>query len=47
MQTRFWPVGCVFRINRVHLCRELRHHNECPGYDIRPSDGEVPVKLEL
>ena len=22
-------------------------HNECPGYDIKQSDGEVPVMLEV
>ena len=22
-------------------------HNECPGYDTKQSDGEVPVMLEL
>ena len=22
-------------------------HNECPGYDIKQSDGEAPVMLEL
>ena len=34
-------------LHRLHLCRELRTSNECPGYDIKHSDGEAPVILEL
>ena len=36
------------RILRLHLCRGVRSpHNECLGYDIKQSDGETPVMLEL
>ena len=37
------------RIHRLHLCRGVRPppHNECPGYDTKQSDGEVPAELEL
>ena len=38
------------RIQPLLLCRGVRLHptpNECPGYDTKPSDGEVPVILEL
>ena len=35
-------------LNRVHLCKGVRPStNECPGYDTKQSDGEVPVMLEL
>ena len=35
-------------IHWLHLCRGVRPpHNECPGYDTKQSDGEVPVKLGL
>ena len=49
---KFWylccPVGWGCRICQLHLCRGLRPHpNECPGYDTKQSDGEVPVMLEL
>ena len=38
--------GC--RIHWLHLCRGVRPTpNECPGYDTKQSDGEVPVMLEL
>ena len=31
-----------------NLCRGVRHPpNECPGYDTKRSDGEVPVMLGL
>ena len=31
----------------AHFCRGVRppSHNECPGYDTKQSDGEVPVML--
>ena len=33
---------------RLHFCRGVRPPpNECPGYDTKQSDGEVPVILEL
>ena len=37
------------RIHRLNLGREVRPPtpNECPGYDTKQSDGEVPVRLEL
>ena len=40
-------VGWSYRIYRLHLCREVRPPppNECPGYDTKQSDGEVPVIL--
>ena len=43
------PIGWGCRIHRLHLCREVRppHLNECPGYDTKQSDGEVPVLLGL
>ena len=38
--------GC--RIHWLHLCRGVRPPpNECPGYDTKQSDGEVPAVLEL
>ena len=38
--------GC--RIYWLHLCRGVRlPRHECPGYDTKQSDGEVPVMLEL
>ena len=43
----YCPVGWGCRIHRLHLCRELRHPNECPGYDNKQSDREVPVMQEL
>ena len=43
------PVGWGCRTHRLHLCRRVRphHHNECPGYDTKQSDGVAPVMLEL
>ena len=41
------PVGWGCRIHRLLLCRVMRPPNECPGYDTKQSDGEVPVVLEL
>ena len=40
------PVGWGCRIRPLHLCWGVRM-NECPGYDTKQSDGEVPVMLEL
>ena len=38
--------GC--RIHQLLLCRGVRPPpNECPGYDTKQSDGEVPTVLEL
>ena len=42
------PVGWGYRIHQLLLCRGVRpHSNECPIYDTKKSDGEVPVMLEL
>ena len=41
-------VGWGYRIHQLHLCRGVSTClNECPGYDTKQSDGEVPVILEL
>ena len=42
-------VGWGCRIHLLHLCRGVRPPttNECPGYDTKQSDGEVPAVLEL
>ena len=39
-------VGQSNTIHRLHLCREVRPPYECPGYDIKSSDGEAQV-LEI
>ena len=39
------PVGWVCRIHQLLLCRGVRPQpppNECPEYDTKQSDGEVP-----
>ena len=42
------PVSWGCRIHWLHLCRGVRPPpNECPGYDTKQSDGEVPATLEL
>ena len=41
------PVGWGSRIHRLLLCRGVRPPNECPGYDTKQSNGEVPAMLEL
>ena len=44
------PVGWGWRIHWLHLCRGVRPPptpNECPRYDTKQSDGEVPVMLGL
>ena len=41
------PVGWACRIYQLLLCRGVGPPNECPGYDSKQSDGEVPVMLEL
>ena len=43
------PIGWGCRIHRLHFCRGVRHPplNECPGYDIKQSDGEVSEMLKL
>ena len=37
------PVSWGCRIYQLHLCWELRTPIECPGYDIKLSDGEAPA----
>ena len=47
---RIWllPVGWRCRLHRLLLRRGVRHpYNECPRYDTKQSDGEVPVMLRL
>ena len=42
----FNPVGWDCRIHRLHFCflqRGKAATIECPGYDSKPSDGEVPA----
>ena len=41
------PVGWRSRIHQLLLCRGVRPPNECPGYDTKQFDGNVPVMLEL
>ena len=42
------PVDWGCRIHRLLLCRGvIPPLNECPGYDTKQSDGEVPVMSEL
>ena len=42
------PVGWGCRIHRLHLCRGVSlPSDECPDYDTKQSDGEVPVMLGL
>ena len=44
----YCPVDWGCRIHQLHLCRGvILPPNECPGYDTKQSDGEVPVMLEL
>ena len=43
----YCPVGGGSRIHRLLLCRGLRPPHECPGYDTKQSDGDVPAVLEL
>ena len=38
-------MGC--RIYQLLLCKGVRLHNECPAYDIKQSDDEARVMLEL
>ena len=48
IQNLLCPVGWGCRIHRLLLCRGVRPlPNECPGYDTKQSDGEVPAVLEL
>ena len=41
------PVGWGSRIHQLLLCRGVKTPNECPEYDTKESDGEVPAMLEL
>ena len=52
VQVKETIIGCLVsrgcRIHRLHLCGGVRPPpNECPWYDTKQSDGEVPVLLEL
>ena len=38
-------LGCI--IHRLLFCRGVSPRTEYPGYDIKQSDGEAPVMLEL
>ena len=40
-------VGWSCRIHWLNFCRGVRPSNECPSYDIKQSDGEVPAVLEF
>ena len=47
-QLQLCPVGWGCRIHRLLLCRRVTPTpNECPRYDTKQSDGEVPAMLEL
>ena len=46
-QTHACTVDWGCRIHWLHLCRRIRPPNECPVYDTKQSDDEVPVMLEL
>ena len=44
----FCPVHWGCRTQWLLPCRVVRLlHNECPEYDTKPSDGEVPVMLQF
>ena len=45
--TVFCPVGWGCRIHQLLLCRGVTHPYECPGYDTKKSDDELPVMLEF
>ena len=46
-QSTTCPICWGCRIHRLRLRRRVRHPaNECPGYDIKPSDSEAPVTLD-
>ena len=45
--TLYCLVGWGCRIHWLHLCRGVNPPpHECPGYDTKQSDGEVPAILE-
>ena len=48
-QMKTYPVGWGCRIYQLYLCRGVSPlpPNECPGYDTKQFDAEVPVMLEL
>ena len=50
IKTIFYPVSLGYRIHQLLLCRGERSsppRNECPGYNTKQSDGDIPVMLEL
>ena len=36
-----------YTIHRLHYCKRVNSPNDCPLYDTKESDGEVPEILEL
>ena len=42
-----WNKTWGYRIHWLLLCKGVRLPNECPRYNTKQSDGEVPVMLEL
>ena len=46
-QEKTCPVGCGSKIHWLLFCWGVRRPYECPGYDTKQSDGEVPVMLEV
>ena len=38
---KYSPVGWGCRIHQLHICSGVRPPNECPGYDIKQSDGAL------
>ena len=47
-RNKLCPFGWSYKIHTLQLYREVRPSpNECPGYDTKQSDDEVPVMLEL
>ena len=44
----YCPIGWACRIHQMLLCKGvIPTPNNCPGYDTKQSDGEVPVMPEL
>ena len=37
------PVFSDCRVNRQHICKGIRPHNELPVCDIKPADEQVPA----
>ena len=43
----YCPIDWGCRIHQLHLCSGIRPPHECPGYDTKQLNGEVPVMLGL